>query len=100
MFRLIWGYGSVGRAPRSQRGGHEFESRYLHQTKKHGKEENPCFFFVPYGTKRGLRRTSDAIETGGLAIAIPSQDKLAPYESRYLHHIITTMLIQWFLLEY
>ncbi len=26
-----WGYGSVGRALRSQRRGHEFESRYLHQ---------------------------------------------------------------------
>ena len=30
-----WGYGSVGRAMRSQRIGHEFESRYLHQKKKH-----------------------------------------------------------------
>lgn len=29
--KLNRGYGSVGRAPRSQRGGHEFESRYLHQ---------------------------------------------------------------------
>ena len=28
-----WGYGSVGRAMRSQRIGHEFESRYLHQKK-------------------------------------------------------------------
>ena len=27
------GYGSVGRAVRSQRTGHEFESRYLHQTR-------------------------------------------------------------------
>ena len=32
-----WGYGSVGRAMRSQRIGHEFESRYLHQKKKHKK---------------------------------------------------------------
>ena len=31
---MLWGYGSVGRAPRSQRGGHEFESRYLHQEKR------------------------------------------------------------------
>lgn len=28
------GYGSVGRAVRSQRTGHEFESRYLHQTRQ------------------------------------------------------------------
>ena len=28
-----WGYGSVGRAMRSQRIGHEFESRYLHLVK-------------------------------------------------------------------
>ena len=26
------GYSSVGRAPALQAGGHEFESRYLHQT--------------------------------------------------------------------
>ena len=25
-----WGYSSVGRAPALQAGGHEFESRYLH----------------------------------------------------------------------
>ena len=28
--KFPWGYGSVGRAMRSQRIGHEFESRYLH----------------------------------------------------------------------
>ena len=27
----IWGYSSVGRAPALQAGGHEFESRYLHE---------------------------------------------------------------------
>ena len=26
-----WGYSSVGRAPALQAGGHEFESRYLHE---------------------------------------------------------------------
>ena len=36
-----WGYGSVGRAMRSQRIGHEFESRYLHQKK----ERNQLAFF-------------------------------------------------------
>lgn len=49
-----WGYGSVGRAMRSQRIGHEFESRYLHQnqTKKKiyflEKREGPItdFFFL------------------------------------------------------
>ena len=30
---VVWGYGSVGRAVRSQRTGHEFESRYLHHHK-------------------------------------------------------------------
>ena len=30
---MFWGYGSVGRAPRSQRGGQRFESAYLHQVK-------------------------------------------------------------------
>ena len=30
---IAWGYGSVGRAVRSQRTGHEFESRYLHHPK-------------------------------------------------------------------
>ena len=29
--KYVWGYGSVGRAPRSQRGGQRFESAYLHQ---------------------------------------------------------------------
>ena len=28
-----WGYSSAGRAMRSQRIGHEFESRYLHHVK-------------------------------------------------------------------
>ena len=50
----LWGYGSVGRAMRSQRIGHEFESRYLHQnqTKKNinflEKREGPItdFFFL------------------------------------------------------
>ena len=38
----LWGYSSVGRAPALQAGGHEFESRYLHedflnaQTKRRG----------------------------------------------------------------
>ena len=27
----LWGYSSVGRAPALQAGGHEFESRYLHE---------------------------------------------------------------------
>ena len=27
----FWGYSSVGRAPALQAGGHEFESRYLHE---------------------------------------------------------------------
>ena len=28
---LSWGYSSAGRAPALQAGGHEFESRYLHE---------------------------------------------------------------------
>ena len=28
----LWGYSSVGRAPALQAGGHEFESRYLHES--------------------------------------------------------------------
>ena len=52
--KFPWGYGSVGRAMRSQRIGHEFESRYLHQnqTKKKidflEKREGPItdFFFL------------------------------------------------------
>lgn len=39
-----WGYGSVGRAMRSQRIGHEFESRYLHQKKE--RNQLAFFFFV------------------------------------------------------
>ena len=35
IMKKLWGYGSVGRAPRSQRGGQRFESAYLHQNKKH-----------------------------------------------------------------
>ncbi len=31
---ILWGYGSVGRAPRSQRGGQRFESAYLHHDRK------------------------------------------------------------------
>ena len=31
--KKLWGYGSVGRAPRSQRGGQGFDSPYLHQEK-------------------------------------------------------------------
>ena len=31
MRNLLWGYSSVGRAPALQAGGHEFESRYLHE---------------------------------------------------------------------
>ena len=30
---MFWGYGSVGRASRSQREGQRFESAYLHQEK-------------------------------------------------------------------
>ena len=30
----LWGYSSVGRAPALQAGGHEFESRYLHEVSK------------------------------------------------------------------
>ena len=37
-----WGYGSVGRAMRSQRIGHEFESRYLHQKKR---TQSTCVLF-------------------------------------------------------
>ena len=29
---VLWGYSSVGRAPALQAGGHEFESRYLHES--------------------------------------------------------------------
>lgn len=39
-----WGYGSVGRAMRSQRIGHEFESRYLHQ--KNRTQSTCVLFFV------------------------------------------------------
>ena len=28
----LWGYSSVGRAPALQAGGHEFESRYIHES--------------------------------------------------------------------
>ena len=51
---LIWGYGSVGRAPRSQRGGHEFESRYLHhmQIIRTLKTNRSSYYF--------LQRTSSA----------------------------------------
>ena len=38
----FWGYGSVGRAPRSQRGGQRFESAYLHHQRKEG--NTPSFF--------------------------------------------------------
>ena len=38
-----WGYGSVGRAMRSQRIGHEFESRYLHHLEP---RSNPWFLFI------------------------------------------------------
>ena len=36
IMKKLWGYGSVGRAPRSQRGGQRFESAYLHHKKKDG----------------------------------------------------------------
>ena len=41
-----WGYGSVGRAMRSQRIGHEFESRYLHQKKE--RNQLAFFFLLKY----------------------------------------------------
>ena len=39
-----WGYSSVGRAPALQAGGHEFESRYLHESflKAQTKDWNSC----------------------------------------------------------
>ena len=40
------GYGSVGRAVRSQRTGHEFESRYLHQWKPKSNNFVRFRFFV------------------------------------------------------
>lgn len=71
---IFRGYGSVGRAPRSQRGGQRFESAYLHQTKKltHTKV---CvsFFFVPkYRHKGWPMANDDAIDGIAVAIAIPS----------------------------
>lgn len=42
-----WGYGSVGRAMRSQRIGHEFESRYLHQKNKNAINLRSFFCEIP-----------------------------------------------------
>ena len=35
--KKLWGYGSVGRASRSQREGQRFESAYLHHKSKYGR---------------------------------------------------------------
>ena len=43
-YSCFWGYGSVGRAPRSQRGGQRFESAYLHQKKE---TASAVSFFMP-----------------------------------------------------
>ena len=55
-----WGYGSVGRAPRSQRGGQRFESAYLHQKCRAGKNL-PCIFVrkVFGRTARFVRHMTD-----------------------------------------
>ena len=44
--QLFRGYGSVGRAPRSQRGGQGFESPYLHQKMSYYFDTT---FFIHYG---------------------------------------------------
>ena len=43
-----WGYGSVGRASRSQREGREFESHYLHQKKDSGLLSEPFLYTFLY----------------------------------------------------
>ena len=50
---ILWGYGSDGRAMRSQRIGHGFESRYLHHN---GGLDLFQAFFVAHASPRSLVR--------------------------------------------
>ena len=42
--KMLWGYGSVGRASRSQREGQRFESAYLHHKQPKLNRNLGCLF--------------------------------------------------------
>ncbi len=78
IFYNLWGYGSVGRAVRSQRTGHEFESRYLHHQSPRYK---PCVCSGGFGVESELLETVNYHEGAREAYSVKmgkSKKSLAP----------------------
>lgn len=59
----LWGYSSVGRAMRSQRIGHGFESHYLHHRKTGKTTVKPVFLLLFTGYCPQARRFYDVLTT-------------------------------------